>query len=94
MKPIEFPEANKVLIHPPGMTEEECGDLHVHQTDDGKMISCWELSEEELAAINKTKRVWLWVWGATQPPVAIDGANPFEERESNETTEAQDRQGD
>lgn len=94
MKPVKFDEANKVLVHPSSMTEEQCSDLHVYRDESGQLISCWELSGEELMEVLKTKRVWLFVWGGnTQPPVAIDGISPFKEV-SDETTEKEDRQGD
>ena len=94
MKPVKFPEANKVLMHPPGMTEEECGDLHVLQTDDGRLISCWELDGDELMKILQTKKIWLHVWsGDTQPPVSLDVEEPFEE-ESDEATKASNTSSD
>ena len=95
MKPIKFPEANKVLVAPRDMTQEECGDLPVHDCGNGHQISCWELDGDELMEVLKTKRVWLFVWGgATQPPVLVEGINPFKERESDETTEASDPKSD
>jgi len=44
-------------------------------------VSCWELSEEELANVMKTKRVFVAVMAhpehRTQPPIAVHGFNPF-----------------
>ena len=95
MKPVKFPEANKVLVHPGSMTEEECQDLHVHKTDDGRLISRWELSGDELMKVLETKTIWLHIWsGDTQPPVSLDVDEPFEERESDETTEEEGRKSD
>ena len=60
------------------MTEEECGDLPICRVQDGRIISCWELTDDELMEILQTKRVWLSVWsGATQPPVCVQGETPF-----------------
>ena len=95
MKAVKFPEANKVLVHPKSMTEEECRDLHVLQTEDGRLISCWELDGDELMKILETKRIWLHVWsGDTQPPVSLDVEEPFEEEESDEATEASNTSSD
>ena len=94
MKPVKFPEANKVLVHPSSMTEEECGDLHVYEDGGGQLISCWELDGDELMEILQTKRVYLFVWGGkTQPPVAIEGRSPFGEV-GDEATEASDTSSD
>lgn len=45
-------------------------------------VSCWEPSEEELAAIIRDKRVYLSVMSSklrpTQPPVCVLGINPFD----------------
>lgn len=74
-KPVKFPEADGVRTAPVGMPD--CKDLPVYCVGDGRLVSCWELSGEELMEVLKTKRVWLWVWGE-QPPVSIDGFSPFE----------------
>lgn len=78
MRGVEFEQSTTVLGRPPGTTEEECGSLPVHQTKDGQCISCWELSDEDLETLKKTKRIWLWVWsGHTQPPVLLDVDHPW-----------------
>lgn len=79
MKAIHFPEANKLLTPPKGMTKEECSDLPVY--NDGKIsLSCWELSVEEVHKLMTTRKIWLWVWaGKTQPPVALDVSDPWPE---------------
>ena len=76
--PVDFEESNAVLTKPEDMTEEECGDLPICRVQDGRIISCWELTDDELMEILQTKRVWLSVWsGATQPPVCVQGETPF-----------------
>ncbi len=78
MEGVEFKESTAVLGRPPSMTEEECGSLPIFRTEDGHCISCWELSDEDLETLRRTKRVWLWVWsGRTQPPVSLSVENPF-----------------
>jgi len=76
MEPVNFPESNQVMKAPPDM--KECTDLHVFKTEDGRCISCWKLSGEELMEILQTKEIWLHVYmGGAQPPVAIATECPF-----------------
>ncbi len=54
---------NISLKAPQGVSEEECGPLPVVMTPLGQdgigtLISCWEMSDEELEIIKKTKRVF------------------------------------
>lgn len=82
MEPISFPEANRKLTTPQGMTAEECGDLPVYS--DGQVCaSCWKPTWRERLSILVHGRVWLWVWsGKTQPPVAVEGKKtPFVQKE-------------
>lgn len=72
-EPATFAEANLVLGPPVGMTEDEVMRLPVLRID-GRLVSCWMPSAEELAEIIRTGRVWLSVWGReTQPPVLVSG---------------------
>jgi hypothetical protein len=72
MEPIQFPEANKVLRRPEGMTEKECGDLHVHN-DGHYSLSCWNMTLKERLSALFFGKAWLWVMsGHTQPPVALE----------------------
>ena len=43
MKPIKFKEANKNLLKPQSMTDDECSGLWVY-TDGEQCISCWKMS--------------------------------------------------
>ena len=71
MKPINFPQANKALLQPEGMTDEECGSLPVH-TDGHTCLSLWKLSWRERLSALFFGKAWLWVYsGQTQPPVAL-----------------------
>lgn len=72
----EFPEQNFKFIRPAGMTEEECGDLPVYM-DGQEIVSCWELSGEELDEVKRTGCVWLMVFGQITPPVCVLGVTPF-----------------
>lgn len=77
MIPVDFPERNKVLEKPKGMTDEECHDLEIF-TDGKQCVSCWKLNKEELELIQQTGKIYLGVVsGQTQPPVWIAVENPF-----------------
>ncbi len=74
-KPVKFDEANTNLV------AEGCGDLPVYKDGHGgyaQVISCWELSGDELMHVLRTKRIWLRVRGTTQPPLSLGAKNPFE----------------
>lgn len=75
MKPIKFDEANKNLLKPQNMTDEDCSSLWVY-TDGQQCISCWKMSfKQRLSALIHGK-VWLSVLsGYTQPPVWVDCCN-------------------
>ena len=68
--PIRFPEANLVLGPPQGC-EDSVNALTVRRLE-GSLVSCWQLTAEELAEIQRTGVIWLSVWGRqTQPPVLV-----------------------
>jgi hypothetical protein len=71
MEPNTFPQANKDLLKPEGMTDEECGSLPVHS--DGEVcISLWQMTWRERFSALFFGKVWLWVYsGQTQPPVGL-----------------------
>ena len=77
MKPINFPQATKVLQRPSTMAESECQSLHVW--NDGKQcVSCWKPSIKERLNILFGGKVWLGVLsGKTQPPVFVAGERVF-----------------
>ena len=75
MKPIKFKEANKNLLKPQGMTDEECSGLCVY-TDGEQCISCWKMNWKQRIMSFLFGRVWLSVLsGQTQPPVWVDCDN-------------------
>lgn len=86
MLPIDFIEKNFVYTKPEGWTDEQCSDLPVWRgnvaIDEAgntapAIISCWQLSKEDLEEIQKTGRIWLSVTANVQPPVSIFTENPF-----------------
>ena len=72
MKPIKFKQANRELLGPKLMTDDECRNLWVF-TDDTECVSCWKLSFKERIRALIYGKVWLGVLsGNTQPPVWLD----------------------
>lgn len=57
-------------------TAEGCFDLpatilHNEQTGHDEVETVWELSDEELAQVMESKRVYLYIMGTRVPPVLI-----------------------
>jgi hypothetical protein len=80
MVPCSFDQSNCVLGRPEGMEDEECAPLCVmrYKTQAGPVVlSCWKLTIDEVAELNRTGRIWLYVYGETMPPVALEASNPF-----------------
>lgn len=72
MKPIKFAQANKNLMKPANMTDEECSSLWVY-TDGKQCVSCWKMSWRQRIKALIYGKVWLSVLsGQTQPPVWLD----------------------
>lgn len=72
MKPIKFNQANKNLLKPDSMTEEECSSLWVY-TDGNQCISCWKMNWKQRIKNLFFGKIWLSVMsGETQPPVWVD----------------------
>jgi hypothetical protein len=70
MTPTKHPLCNDILRRPPGTTEEECGDLPIRR-EDGRVISFWKPSPEEIALIAKGHPVIFIAQGVTHPPVCL-----------------------
>ncbi|MDW9573405.1 hypothetical protein GOA73_08450 [Sinorhizobium meliloti] len=67
--PVQFEGANMLLRAPEGA--ENVSDMHTF-TNGMCSVSCWQLSADELAEINRTGRIYLSVFsGRTQPPVFV-----------------------
>jgi hypothetical protein len=88
MKPIKFPQANTNLIKPDDMTDEQCGELPVYRgaAENGfpVYISCFELDEQELLDVLQTKKIWVHVYAASHPPIALDCADPWRKNDRGE----------
>lgn len=74
MKGVPFKGQTKVMGKPASMTEEECSGLPVKETMNGEypaLESVWELSDEDLAIVNKSKRIRLGILGIGMSPVYL-----------------------
>ena len=81
MNEAKIKEANKDLLKPEGMTDEECGSLPVF-SDGQQCISCWKMSWKQRFSALFRGKVWLGVMsGHTQPPVWVQCyKTPFEKQ--------------
>lgn len=69
MEPAKFKQANKDLLKPVGLTDDQCGSLPVF-TDGYQCISLWHMTWRERFSAFLFGRIWLSVHsGQTQPPV-------------------------
>jgi hypothetical protein len=55
MKPTDFPGHNVVFAK----DQPEYLPLPAHRTSDGEVTSCWELTEEELQEVMRTRRIYV-----------------------------------
>lgn len=73
MKPLHFKEATIALEKPLSMTDEECGSLWVHRSENGECISLWTVPFWQRLKFLFHGKLWLGVCsGNTQPPVWLD----------------------
>jgi hypothetical protein len=70
MHPVEFPEMTAKL------TAAGCGALPVAHLGD-KILSCWELSDEDRQRIADSGRIWLCLYLPFHPPVSLQTDCPF-----------------
>jgi len=75
MIPVKFPEANKLL-----QNEDAQPDSTLPVLDTGNtIISCWELTDDEIIELYKNKRLWVLVSTAmgTHFPISLSAYIPF-----------------
>jgi hypothetical protein len=73
MKPIQFKESNTELKKPDSMTDEQCANLPIYQSEDGTCISCWKATFWQRIKFLFHGKIWLGVVsGKAQPPVWLD----------------------
>lgn len=78
MKPVKFPESNKVYTKPVDMSDDECVSLEVYETEKMK-ISCWEFTPTERLHAIFFNKVWVSVYQNTLPPFFLSPEFPFRE---------------
>lgn len=77
MKPKNFEEANINYTKPEGWTDEQCVTLPAFKNDE-VIISCWEISDEELEVLKVTKEIWFYLHAPVQVPIILTADNPFQ----------------
>lgn len=68
MTPVKHPLCNDVLCRPPGVSEEECRDLHIMRDSTG-VASFWQPNAEEIKAIMAGQPIILHSASQTHPPI-------------------------
>lgn len=78
MDPAEFSQAHSCLKKAPE-DEREIRDLPVHYDPETFCLtSCWQLTEADLAEINRTGQLWVQMLCAgSPPPVLATAFSPF-----------------
>lgn len=73
MKPIKHEHTNDILKAPANSDNVE--DLPIARIcfDNGvnAIESCWEMTDEELEIIKKSKKIYFTCFGVTHPPILI-----------------------
>ena len=69
MKPIDFEGADIVF----GKNQPEYQPLPAKQVDNNTIMTCWELSDDDILLINSSKKIWLGVmtFGKPLQPVIL-----------------------
>lgn len=63
MKPIEFEGVNTTYAK----NQPEYLPLPAQRINDNTIITCWELTDEEIKVLKKTKKLWLGVMTFNKP---------------------------
>lgn len=76
MKPVKLPNHNHNFGKPLGIRDDQCGGLPCYLRDGGTFettynVSCWEMTDVELEAVVKTRRVYLVAYGRGMIPVSL-----------------------
>lgn len=91
MKGVKFKDQTNILNKPENMADEECYALPVKITTNGEypaIESVWELSDDDLELINKTKRIRIGIIGNTMTPIYLLVEKIPEGYEENELSNA------
>lgn len=71
MKSVQFVGQTTMMAKPDCMSDEECGPLPICKEPDGRMVSVWRPTPEELTALNTGAHVILHIFAPFHPPVAL-----------------------
>lgn len=82
MRPVQFDQANLILVPPVGQ-EDVVIPLPVCLTQNADgievVVSVWELSDDDLIDLNIGRKLYLTFQGNTHPPVYPTSITPFQE---------------
>lgn len=82
MRPVEFPEQTRVLGPPAGCGQDEVTPLPICDTHDSMgrpmVMSVWELSDADIEALVRDRKLYFSMWGKTHPPIYLSTQNLFE----------------
>lgn len=83
MKPIDFPEANTTFA----ANQPQYIPLPAYTDDEGRAISCWELTPEERQKIAETGILWLHqlTFGEPLQPILPTVDYPFVQEQTDDT---------
>ncbi|HUS02938.1 MAG TPA: hypothetical protein VMY77_14470 [Chitinophagaceae bacterium] len=75
MLPIDFEGTNVILTKPKDWTDEQCMEIKAFRGVDAEgipfFLTAWNLSKEDLEAVNEGRPIMLKVCGSVTPPVAM-----------------------
>lgn len=77
-QPVDFIGTNTIMKAPTGR-EETVNDVRAF-TNEQYCVTCWHLTDEEVAEVNRTGRIFLSVhYGGGMPPVFVGGEDAVRE---------------
>jgi len=96
-KAIDFEQRNDFIGKPKDMTDNQCyalpvariithipGPTYMDKTEQHHAhVSCWELSEDEIAEVIRTKKVYVKIISTTTYPFSVHGVLPIHVDEGN-----------
>jgi len=63
MQLIEFPQQTVIIAK----DQPEYLPLPAHISNEGIVTCCWELSDDDIAQIIKTRKIWHQIWAFRKP---------------------------
>lgn len=78
MKPVKFEQANAIIGE--GQKEYIPLPAHISEENGGLVVSCWELTDEDIEKLKTTKTIWVLQLTHKKPvqPQLISLDCPFE----------------